>query len=195
MGFWGNMRFSNQILSYLKAHGEFFPWVRSHLNESGKVENTLEQIVNTVLYGIGIQCIPNMNSEEIFKIAKELASTKIASTWFLPDMVMQIKGNGANSEIFGAKFGCIVNIISAESNLKPSSVYKLFAVLTPLILADIYYNYKSPHYSLERMDRLITKIIKGIRPSPPIRECLQSLQKKRTCLTVNDQRVVAELVV
>lgn len=172
------MRFNAQILSYLKTNGEFCTWVEKHLKESRKnVETALDQIVNTIINAIGIQCITNIRLEEIFKMAKELATTEINTTWLLPDRALQVKGNGVNSEIFGEKFGSIVNAIALQSNLKSSSVYKLFLVLTPLILADIYYNYKARRYCMEQMAELIGKMTKGTRLSPEVRESLIGLQK------------------
>ena len=169
------MRLRNQIVSVLKSDRGFFPNASDNLQEPVRnLKNACSLIINALATAIQIQCVINDRKEEICMIAKECSLLNLQSNPF-SNLLFTNKGSLANSELFGDRFSVVVEILSQQSGLKKSSLKKLFSVLTPLVLSNIYFNYKAQNLSIHQLDAFIKKICSGSKISREMKLELQKL--------------------
>lgn len=156
------MRMRDHILSILNTSGNFFSDSSAYLQEKAdNIEHAYDPILFTIFYAVQIQCVANKRTEEICRIAKECTSINFSLRQYDYNSTHVIKGRGANSELFGNTLINVVNIISHQSGVKSSSVNKLFALLTPVILSDLYFNYKAKNYTYKQLAAHLAVRVRG----------------------------------
>lgn len=172
------MHLKSQILSVLNNKHDFLSGFSQKFEEPKEnIDPAFNQIINSVIYSLNIQCILNRRVDEICMIAKECSQINFNRRGLLSNLDIIIKGNGTNSELIGDRFGGIVDIISQQSGLKSGSVNKLFAVLTPAILSNIYFHYKAHNYTYQQLSFYLDKLTKRNQPDPKIKYGLIGLIK------------------
>lgn len=175
------MRLKEQILSVLNIDRDFFSIAVSNLGERPEgIQNAFSEIVSASVNVIHMQCVLNERTEEICRMAKDCSQVNAIGDPFLPNSPISIKGNGANSELFADRFATIVDIIARDTNLKSSSVKNLFSILTPMVLANIYYKLKDSEFTPNQLASFLTQKAKRNKISREIRLELNGLIKNES---------------
>jgi len=155
------MRLRGQILSVLNNDLDFFSWLEIQTKEPRKkLESATNEIINVIIHGINIQC-KNGRSEEMCRIAKECSSITFKPTIRIENSPEEIKSTGANSELFSNRFGYIVDVIEQQTGVKRNIVKELFLIMTPIVLSDIYFNYKANQFTLDQLSRFVEKLTRS----------------------------------
>jgi len=153
-----NMRLSDQIISILNAEDDFLSGSAKNLGESrDNIKKAFSEIVSAAVNVIFIQCILNQRSEEICRMAQDCSLVNPKRNQFLTHSPISIKGSGANSELFSDRFGSVVEVIARNTEIKSGSVKKLFSVLTPMVLSNIYFKYKAFGFTMGQLAIFLEK--------------------------------------
>lgn len=152
------MRLKDQILSTLNTQDDFLLVSANSLGESREnINKAYSETISAAVNVIFIQCILNDRSEEICRMAKDCSLVNPERNQFLTHSPISIKGNGANSELFSDRFGSVVEVIARNTEIKSGSVKKLFSVLTPMVLSNIYFKYKAFGFTMVQLAIFLEK--------------------------------------
>lgn len=152
------MRLKDQILSTLNTQDDFLLVSANSLGESREnINKAYSETISAAVNVIFIQCILNDRSEEICRMAKDCSLVNPERNQFLTHSPISIKGNGANSELFSDRFGSVVEVIARNTEIKSGSVKKLFSVLTPMVLSNIYFKYKAFGFTMGQLAIFLEK--------------------------------------
>ncbi|MFV0605799.1 MAG: hypothetical protein ACK5NK_08170 [Niabella sp.] len=172
------MRLRNQILSMLNSGQDFLADSSACFDESvNGIETSFNQIFSTILNAIYTQTVVNGRIEELYRIARNCSMVEFHPHHILDNRELAMKGNGANSELFGGRFGIIVDIIAHHSGVKSCAVKKMFSVLTPIILSNFYFTSKANNYTKSQFIAFIQKHVKKNKISRDLQGELHSLIK------------------
>lgn len=174
------MRLRDQILSILNTNADFLSDSAKNLGEQqSHIKNAFSKIISASVNVIFIQCILNERTEEICRMAKDCSLVNPTPNQFLANSPIAVKGNGVNSELFADRFGNVVEIIARDSQIKSGSVKKLFSILTPLVLSNIYFKFKAFGFTMGQLATFLEREASRNKTTRKITQELATLVKRQ----------------